>query len=43
MEPKRRILESFAFTGARVGGSFNAPGHAMNLVSESLITVGPNS
>jgi hypothetical protein len=45
MEPKHRILESFAFTapGAGVGGSFNASGHAMNLVSESLMTVGPNS
>jgi hypothetical protein len=40
-QPKHRILESFAFTapGAGVGGSFNASGHAMNLVSESLTTV----
>lgn len=38
--PSHRILESFAFTapGAGVGGSFNAAGHAMNLVSESLTT-----
>nr|WP_232309543.1 XVIPCD domain-containing protein [Luteibacter yeojuensis] len=42
LQPSHRILESFAFTapGAGVGGSFNAPGHAMNLVSESLITRG---
>jgi hypothetical protein len=45
LQPQHRILESFEFTapGAGVGGSFNAPGHAMNLVSESLMTVGPNS
>ncbi|WP_049622788.1 XVIPCD domain-containing protein [Frateuria defendens] len=45
LQPQHRILESFAFTapGAGVGGSFNAPGHAMNLVSESLMTVGSNS
>lgn len=45
LQPQHRILESFAFTapGAGVGGSFNAPGHTMNLVSESLMTVGSNS
>lgn len=45
LQPQHRILESFAFTapGAGVGGSFNAPEHAMNLVSESLMTVGSNS
>ncbi|MDQ0008430.1 hypothetical protein J2T07_000589 [Luteibacter jiangsuensis] len=45
LQPSHRILESFAFTapGAGVGGSFNAPGHAMNLVSESLMTAGPNN
>lgn len=45
MQPSNRILESFAFTapGAGVGGSFNAADHAMNLVSESLITRGANS
>lgn len=44
-DPSHRILESFAFTapGAGVGGSFNAPGHAMNLVSESLTTRGAHS
>jgi hypothetical protein len=44
-QPKHRILESFAFTapGAGVGGSFNAPGHAMNLVPESLATAAPGS
>ncbi|WP_049623168.1 XVIPCD domain-containing protein [Frateuria defendens] len=43
--PSHRILESFAFTapGAGVGGSFNAPGHTMNLVSESLTTRGPHT
>jgi len=44
LQPSHRILESFAFTapGAGVGGSFNASGHTMNLVSESLMTAGPN-
>lgn len=44
-QPHHRILESFAFTapGAGVGGSFNAPGHAMNLVPESLATAPPAS
>ena len=44
-QPQHRILESFAFTdpGAGVGGSFNAPGHAMNLVSESLAAAPPGS
>ncbi|MDF3980557.1 hypothetical protein P3W24_00830 [Luteibacter sp. PPL201] len=44
-DTSHRILESFAFTapGAGVGGSFNAPGHAMNLVSESLTTRGPHT
>ncbi|HEY4092694.1 MAG TPA: XVIPCD domain-containing protein [Luteibacter sp.] len=43
IEPKHRILESFAFTapGAGVGGSFSAPTHSMNLVSESLMTTTP--
>ncbi|WP_285406584.1 XVIPCD domain-containing protein [Luteibacter sp. ME-Dv--P-043b] len=45
LQPSHRILESFAFTkpGDGVGGSFNAPNHAMNLVSESLITRGAHS
>lgn len=45
LQPSHRILESFAFTapGAGVGGSFNAPDHAMNLVSESLMTRGARS
>ncbi|WP_049623459.1 XVIPCD domain-containing protein [Frateuria defendens] len=45
LQPSHRILESFAFTapGAGVGGSFSAPDHAMNLVSESLITRGAHS
>lgn len=45
LQPSHRILESFAFTapGAGVRGSFNAPGHAMNLVSESLMTRGAHS
>ena len=44
-DPSHRILESFAFTapGAGVGGSFNAPGHAMNVVRESLTTRGPHT
>lgn len=42
-DPQRsnhRILEHFAFTapGEGVGGSFSAPMHTMNLVSESLAT-----
>ncbi|MGN6092886.1 MAG: XVIPCD domain-containing protein, partial [Luteibacter jiangsuensis] len=43
MQPQHRILESFAFTapGAGVGGSFSAPTHSMNLVSESLMTTTP--
>jgi hypothetical protein len=42
-QPNHRILESFAFTqpGAGVGGSFSAPNHAMNLVSQSLMTTPP--
>lgn len=42
-QPQHRILESFAFTqpGAGVGGSFSAPTHSMNLVSESLTTITP--
>ncbi|URL58038.1 hypothetical protein IM816_15740 [Luteibacter flocculans] len=45
LQPSHRILESFAFTapGAGVGGSFNASDHAMNLVSESLMTRGAHS
>lgn len=45
LQPSHRILETFAFTtpGAGVGGSFNARDHAMNLVSESLITRGTHS
>jgi len=45
MQPSHRILESFAFTapGAGVGGSFNASGHAMNLVPETLRTPPPGS
>jgi hypothetical protein len=45
LQPSHRILESFAFTkpGDGVGGSFNAPNHAMNLVSESLISRGAHS
>ena len=45
MQPSHRILESFAFTapGAGVGGSFNASGHAMNLVPETLATASPGS
>lgn len=45
LHPQHRIMESFAFTapGAGVGGSFNAPGHAMNLVPESLTTASPGS
>ncbi|HEY4293663.1 XVIPCD domain-containing protein [Luteibacter sp.] len=45
LQPSHRILESFAFTkpGDGVGGSFNAPDHTMNLVSESLITRGAHS
>lgn len=43
MQPQHRILESFAFAapGAGVGGSFSAPTHSMNLVSESLMTATP--
>jgi len=43
--PKERILEHFAFTapGEGVGGSFSAPTHTMNLVSESLATSTPGS
>lgn len=42
---QHRILENFAFTapGAGVGGSFSAPTHTMNLVSESLATSTPGS
>lgn len=45
LQPSSRILQSFAFTkpGDGVGGSFNAPNHTMNLVSESLITRGAHS
>lgn len=44
-DTSHRILESIEFTapGAVVGGSFNAPGHAMNLASESLTTRGPHT
>ncbi|MEX1827043.1 XVIPCD domain-containing protein [Luteibacter sp. CQ10] len=43
--PQHRILEHFAFTapGEGVGGSFSAPTHTMNLVSESLATTTPGS
>lgn len=43
--PQHRILEHFAFTapGEGVGGSFSAPTHTMNLVSESLATATPGS
>jgi len=43
--PKHRILEHFAFTapGEGVGGSFSAPTHTMNLVSESLASATPDS
>jgi hypothetical protein len=42
---QQRILEHFAFTppGEGVGGSFSAPTHTMNLVSESLATSTPGS
>ncbi|MBB3229170.1 hypothetical protein FHW69_003824 [Luteibacter sp. Sphag1AF] len=43
--PQHRILEHFGFTapGEGVGGSFSAPTHTMNLVSESLATTTPGS
>jgi hypothetical protein len=43
--PQHRILEHFGFTapGEGVGGSFSAPTHTMNLVSESLATSTPGS
>jgi len=43
MQPQHRILESFTFAapGAGVGGSFSAPTHSMNLVSERLMSATP--
>lgn len=42
-QPPQRILEAFDFTppGIGVGGSFSAPTHTMNLVSDSLMTSAP--